>query len=115
MLESLELDPAARVLVLEPPAGPVAEFIALLEHLAERLTEGSVVAMAEDLDAVAETRRALAARDNVMIVPAPASAIPWHNAFFTVVIDPLPGRTDLREIARVLAPGGTHHILGSNR
>ena len=55
-------------------------------------------------EALYETRRRLAAFENVMAIPGHRDEIPWRDAFFTLVVD-LRGAPPSREIERVLAPG----------
>ena len=82
-----------------------------LQELAGQLPNGLLVGIGNP-DDVAAARRALASAENVMFHAASPDEIPWRDAYFTVVIAPLP-RDPLAEseIRRVLAPDGVIHLL----
>ena len=89
----------------------------LLRLLAERVTEGRVVGLDVSDKMVRHARRNCAGLPQVMAVPGSVDEIPWEDAFFTRVISvesayywPSPA-AGLREIFRVLRPGGSAWIL----
>ena len=95
-----DLRPDDRILFLGiPDAG-------IVRAAAVRLTEGAVVALDPDDEAVRAARRICADLANVMIVWASPDEIPWQDAFFSQVFDtrdglwPHPERVVV-EIARV--------------
>ncbi len=60
-----------------------------LRALAARLTSGLLVILGSDDEIRDEGRRDHADLPNVMFVSASAEEIPWQDAFFTQVLDPL--------------------------
>ena len=111
VLDQMGLAPADSVLDVGCGAGW------LLRLLAERVTEGRVVGMDVSDEMVRHARRNCAELAQVMAVPGSVDEIPWESMFFTKAIsvesayywpDPPAG---LREISRVLRPGGTAWIL----
>jgi hypothetical protein len=85
-----------------------------LHELAGRLPDGLLVGIGNP-DEVAAARRALASAENVMFHAASPEEIPWRDAYFTVVISPLPrGPLAESEIRRVLTPDGVVHLIAAD-
>ena len=85
--------------------------------LADRIPEGAFVGIDASAEMILEARRSCADLDNVLFAPASAEQIPWAENYFTHVISIESAyywsETMLasREIFRVLAYGGSFHIL----
>ncbi|MBM3814560.1 MAG: hypothetical protein FJW20_23285 [Acidimicrobiia bacterium] len=96
--------PGDRVLCLAIPE------LSRLEQISAAIEHGVLVCIG-DRDQVAEGRRAAVHLENVMFVPATLDEIPWQEGYFNHILDPAGGWEPTpficREIARVLAPGGT--------
>jgi len=104
MIDRLDIRPNDRVLllsILEP---------VVIQKLAARVSRGLIVSLGDE-DEVRAARRAAADLDNCMYVPAGPDHIPWSDAFFSLAVDLAPRWTNpesaARELARVIAPGGT--------
>jgi len=89
----------------------------LARRLAERAPQGRVVGMDVSDEMVRVARRTSLDHDNILYVVGEAAEIPWESNFFHHAIsvesayywpDPAAG---IREIHRVLRPGGTAWIL----
>jgi len=111
VLDQMELSTADSVLDIGCGAGW------LLRLLAERVTEGRVVGLDVSDEMIRHARRNCTDIPQVMAVPGAVDEIPWEDAFFTKVISvesayywPSPAG-GLREIFRVLRPGGSAWIL----
>lgn len=102
-LRAIDLKPDDKVLILGIPE---AEFV---RDAAARLMHGMLVVIGDD-EAVGAARREFRELVNVMCMPGSPDEIPWHDGFFTRVIDtragawPNPDRV-AAEISRVLASG----------
>ncbi|MCP5117174.1 MAG: class I SAM-dependent methyltransferase [bacterium] len=86
---------------------------AAVRLLAARLETGILVGLGT-IEEVVEARRSARDHTNAMFQPGSAEEIPWQNEFFSVVVD---ARSEwnrpqvaVREIFRVLAPGGVAHL-----
>jgi hypothetical protein len=95
-----DLDPSDKVLILGIPEPDY------LRAAAARLTGGIIVLIADE-DPVRTARRQFCELVNVMFLPGAPHEIPWHDHFFTKVIDTRAGEWPDRdrvaaEITRVL-------------
>lgn len=89
-------EPDDRVLIV-----PIREHDWIAGVLAQ-LPRGLLVGVGED-DKVRAARRAFAASDNTMfLIQDPDGAMPWRNAFFSVILC----REETAELRRVLHPSG---------
>ena len=92
-----------RVLFLAMPSH------AALATVARILMQGVIVALGTPGE-VDDARRALAEFDNIMMVEADPTKIPWRDSYFTKIFVP-PALASLEPVAakewsRILAPGG---------
>jgi hypothetical protein len=102
----IDAKPSDRALLLDPrPADDV-------RALAGKLSQGVLVCIAADQDAVYDLRREVRDLENVMVTPAdPEGTISWKDEFFTIVYAP-----HLKELSgemlRVLGRGGVAYLAG---
>ncbi|MEJ5368090.1 MAG: hypothetical protein WHT08_07220 [Bryobacteraceae bacterium] len=90
---------AGRVLVTTLPAA------ATVRALAARYAEGAIVVLAPR-ESIFEARKECAALEHVLFVEGTREEIPWAEAWFDAVLDPLPD-APTPEMLRVLRPGGS--------
>lgn len=110
MTVPIEVQPGDRVLLLSIPE---ASFI---RGLASELPSGIVIGLGSNEEA-GEARRATGDLENTMFTPGSPADIPWQDGFFSKAIDFTCGWSDpekaLRELARVLSPGGVAYLAFS--
>jgi arsenite methyltransferase len=111
MLEKMRLAPTDNVLDVGCGAGWLSRRVAKL------VPQGRVVGMDVSDEMIRHARRASADFENLLFVAGEAAEIPWEANFFSHVVsvesayywpDPAAG---IREILRVLEPGGSAWIL----